>query len=200
MNYLVLKTKIDAAIEKNPTDYAAYEDMFALCREYEKINFAIAHEWNHQLKDKVCLALRMVVQMKDFGTAERLNNLHYRSLLFSAPHFFDDYLQAVEFDKPLDKKFYLPRRHYLKRYVEGYQDVLDGKLDFLSISMPKRCGKGVRPDGGGKGAGYRAGMEYLSEAIHVHAARKGANLDQRSGKPCGDECGVCLWAVAGSQR
>ena len=25
--------------------------------------------------------------------------------------------------------------------MEGYQEVLEGKLDFLSISMPKRCGK-----------------------------------------------------------
>ena len=47
----------------------------------------------------------------------------------------------MEYGKPLDKKFYLPRRHYLRRYVEGYQEVLEGKLDFLSISMPKRCGK-----------------------------------------------------------
>lgn len=78
---------------------------------------------------------------EDFRQAERFDGLLFRSLLFGAPHFFDDYLQAVEYGRPRDKKFYQPRRHYLKRYVDAYQDVLDGKLDFLSISMPKRAGK-----------------------------------------------------------
>ncbi|MBQ2346994.1 MAG: phage terminase large subunit, partial [Clostridia bacterium] len=71
----------------------------------------------------------------------RFDDLHYRSLIFGAPHFFDDFLQAVEYGKPLNKKFYQPRRHYLLRYVQAYQEILDGKLDFLSISMPKRGGK-----------------------------------------------------------
>jgi predicted phage terminase large subunit-like protein len=141
MEYLALKNRIFAAIQSHPLDFAAYEDMFGLCREVEGSDFAVAHEWNHQLRDKVCMALRLAVEKQDFDLAEKLNNLHFRSLLFGAPHFFDDYLQAVEFGKPLDKKFYQPRRHYLKRYVDGYQDILDGKLDFLSISMPKRCGK-----------------------------------------------------------
>ncbi len=83
----------------------------------------------------------MAVQQSKFDIAERFNDFLFRSLLFGAPHFFDDYLQAVEWGKPLDKKFYQPRRHYLKRYVDAYQEILDGKLDFLSISMPKRAGK-----------------------------------------------------------
>lgn len=82
----------------------------------------------------------------NFRNAELFNDLLFKSLVFRASHFFDDYLQAVEFGKPLDKKFYQPRRHYLKRYVEAYQEIIDKKLDFLSISMPKRCGKAVTLD------------------------------------------------------
>ena len=141
MDYSKMKSSIDRAILKSPLDVAAYDDKFALCRDYEGTEFRLAHEWNQALQEEIRAGLKLAVDTRDFKTAEEFDNLLFRSLLFCAPHYFDAYLQAVEYGKPLDKKFYLPRRHYLKRYVEGYQEVFDGKLDFLSISMPKRCGK-----------------------------------------------------------
>lgn len=141
MDYSKMKSSIDRAILKSPLDVAAYDDKFALCRDYEGTEFRLAHEWNQALQEEIRAGLKLAVNTRDFKTAEEFDNLLFRSLLFCAPHYFDAYLQAVEYGKPLDKKFYLPRRHYLRRYVEGYQEVLEGKLDFLSISMPKRCGK-----------------------------------------------------------
>ena len=141
MDYSKMKNSIDRAILKSPLDVAAYDDKFALCRDYEGTEFRLAHEWNQALQEEIRAGLKLAVDTRDFKTAEEFDNLLFRSLLFCAPHYFDAYLQAVEYGKPFDKKFYLPRRHYLRRYVEGYQEVLDGKLDFLSISMPKRCGK-----------------------------------------------------------
>ena len=141
MDYSKMKSSIDRAILKSPLDVAAYDDKFALCRDYEGTEFRLAHEWNQVLQEEIRAGLKLAVDTRDFKTAEEFDNLLFRSLLFCAPHYFDAYLQAVEYGKPLDKKFYLPRRHYLRRYVEGYQEVLEGKLDFLSISMPKRCGK-----------------------------------------------------------
>jgi len=141
MDYSKMKSSIDRAILKSPLDVAAYDDKFALCRDYEGAEFRLAHEWNQALQEEIRAGLKLAVDTRDFKAAEEFDNLLFRSLLFCAPHYFDAYLQAVEYGKPLDKKFYLPRRHYLRRYVEGYQEVLEGKLDFLSISMPKRCGK-----------------------------------------------------------
>lgn len=141
MDYSKMKSSIDRAILKSPLDVATYDDKFALCRDYEGTEFRRAHEWNQALQEEIRAGLKLAVDTRDFKTAEEFDNLLFRSLLFCAPHYFDAYLQAVEYGKPLDKKFYLPRRHYLRRYVEGYQEVLEGKLDFLSISMPKRCGK-----------------------------------------------------------
>lgn len=141
MDYSKMRSRIDRAILKSPLDVAAYDDKFALCRDYESAEFRLAHEWNQALQEEIRAGLKLAVDTRDFKTAEEFDNLLFRSLLFCAPHYFDAYLQAVEYGKPLDKKFYLPRRHYLRRYVEGYQEVLEGKLDFLSISMPKRCGK-----------------------------------------------------------
>lgn len=141
MDYNILRDKIISAIQHNSNDIVPYNDLFSLCRDYSQTDFTAAHTWNHELRVWVSNALRRVIEVGDFKAAEGFNDLLFRSLLFGAPYFFDDYLQAVEFGKPLDKKFYQPRRHYLLRYVQAYQEILDGKLDFLSISMPKRCGK-----------------------------------------------------------
>lgn len=54
---------------------------------------------------------------------------------------FDDYLIYLEWRRPPEKKFYLPRRHVLKELVNNLQDLYDGKIDFLGESMPPRTGK-----------------------------------------------------------
>lgn len=113
MNYIALKGRIEQAIQSWPLDIEAYNDLFDLCREYEKVDFTVAHEWNKAMRTQLGYGLRLAVEKPDFTLAERFNDLLFRSLLFGAPHFFDDYLQAVEYGKPLDKKFYQPRRHYL---------------------------------------------------------------------------------------
>ena len=104
MDYSKMKSSIDRAILKSPLDVAAYDDKFALCRDYEGTEFRLAHEWNQALQEEIRAGLKLAVDTRDFKTAEGFDNLLFRSLLFCAPHYFDAYLQAVEYGKPLDKK------------------------------------------------------------------------------------------------
>lgn len=78
---------------------------------------------------------------RDVKTTDRLYNLYKKSLLFAAPHLLDSYLLYVEFDRAPQKKFYLPRRKVLRTVVQDMQDLMDGKLDFLAVSLPPRVGK-----------------------------------------------------------
>ena len=143
MDHKALELRIRRALEKNPDDTVIYEDYLSLCRDALDADlFTEAHDWNHGLlRWNIIQGLRKAAEAGDYDRAEKFDNLLYKSLLFGARDFFDDYLQAVEYGKPYDKKFYAPRRVYLKRYVDAYQEVLEGKLDFLSISMCKRAGK-----------------------------------------------------------
>lgn len=136
-----LLNAIKRAIEKHPDDIEGYRDLFSLCRELEKDDFELAHKENRALRPLLDAGVKRAAYKNDFNNAEMFRDQYFKSLLFGAPHYFDDYLQAVEFNRPYAKKFYLPRRHYLMRYVSAYQEILDGKLDFLSISMPKRASK-----------------------------------------------------------
>jgi predicted phage terminase large subunit-like protein len=54
---------------------------------------------------------------------------------------FDSYCIALEWYRDAEKRFYLPRRSVLKTLVDDLQDLFDGKLDFLGVSLPPRVGK-----------------------------------------------------------
>lgn len=142
------------SIKKYPLEVQPLQDMFSYVREVgpdEKAEdprtlvyrdkFRRAHGVNHALRPYVKSAMDLNAESGNFEAVGLLDDLLYKSLLYGARDFFDDYLQAVEYWRPYAKKFYLPRRHYLKRYVDAYQEVLEGKVDFLSLSIPKRCGK-----------------------------------------------------------
>ena len=134
MNYEKLSGSIRAVIDRRPGDNGAYSDLFSLCREWETEDFSAAHEINKEL---LALSADQVVR----GGGAKFYEQWRRCLLFEAPHDFDSFMTYIELDRKPEKRFYAPRKHYLRPMVQGFQDVLDGKLRLLTISMPKRAGK-----------------------------------------------------------
>lgn len=134
MNYEKLSGSIRAVIDRRPGDNGAYSDLFSLCREWEAEDFSAAHKVNKEL---LALSADQVVH----GGGAKFYEQWRRCLLFEAPHDFDSFMTYIELDRKPEKRFYAPRKHYLRPMVQGFQDVLDGKLRLLTISMPKRAGK-----------------------------------------------------------
>lgn len=67
---------------------------------------------------------------------------YYAILQCESPYLVDSFFRYIEADeKDPYKRFYFPRRKVLKPVVSAYQEIYDGKLDFLSVSQPKRTGK-----------------------------------------------------------
>lgn len=56
---------------------------------------------------------------------------------------FESFCLALEWNRPLEKQFYIPRRKIFNKFglIQAFQDVADGKLDFLCINQPPRTGK-----------------------------------------------------------
>ena len=56
---------------------------------------------------------------------------------------FESFCLALEWNRPLEKQFYIPRMRIFKKFglIQAFQDVADGKLDFLCINAPPRVGK-----------------------------------------------------------
>ena len=134
MNYEKLAGSIRAVIDRRPEDSGAYSDLFSLCREWETEDFSAAHKRNKEL-------LTLSANQVRHGGGVKFYEQWRRCLLFEAPHDFDSFMTYIELDRKPEKRFYAPRKHYLRPMVQGFQDVLDGKLRLLTISMPKRAGK-----------------------------------------------------------
>ena len=129
-----IRELVERAFQRDLSDPSALSDAFDSIRLLEPEDFKLAHEKNKEVRR---LSAKFAAEQKNL----RMFELNKRSLLFDAPYDFDAFLRYLEWDRKPEKRFYLPRRHYLKKYVDAYQEILDGKLDFLSISMPKRAGK-----------------------------------------------------------
>ena len=85
--------------------------------------------------DKYCL---------DKGVSFPIRDLYYKILLLeSRNQYLDSYLIYLEKNRPYKDKFYLPKRKCFKKIglVDGIQDILDDKLDVLSISLIPGSGK-----------------------------------------------------------
>ena len=74
-------------------------------------------------------------------TAESLEIVRKTYFLAGQRGDFDSYCIALEWNRSPEKRFYLPRRAVLKPLVDDLQDLFDGELDFLGVSLPPRVGK-----------------------------------------------------------
>ncbi|MFQ9515318.1 MAG: phage terminase large subunit [Eubacterium sp.] len=78
----------------------------------------------------------------DNNTEYKIVNDYYSVLQCEAAYLVDSFFRYIEADeKDPYKRFYFPRRKVLRPVVSAYQEIYDGKLDFLSVSQPKRTGK-----------------------------------------------------------
>lgn len=86
---------------------------------------------------------RRITELAKHETSKEILELVKRSWFISAREKFRDYLVAVEWERKSEEKFFIPRACYLDRLgiVKGYQDLADGELDALTVSLPKRAGK-----------------------------------------------------------
>ena len=137
MDYQYICDSIVKFIEKKSDDQQAYTDLLSAVRQWEGEDFSAAHAVNGRLRELAAISLKNCAP----ADADFFFDVYKKSLLFDASHFFDSFLLYIELNRKPEKRFYAPRRHYLLPIVQAYQDVLDGKLRLLTISMPKRAGK-----------------------------------------------------------
>ena len=96
---------------------------------------------------------------------------------------FESFCIAMEWNRPIEKQFYLPRARLLKKHgvIQGAQDLIDDKLDLLVLNLPPRIGKstiglflqallgGMYPDESILAAGHTTGLidSFYDEIINL---------------------------------
>lgn len=133
-----LLSQIFGEIQKDPFKVKAYEDLYHICLETRKTDTALAVSYLKRLSDVIETQLPNV---KDDKALLSLYGLHKKVLLAAAPFDFESFLLYVEWNREPEKKFYVPRRKVLSRIVAAMQDLVDDRLDLLTVSMPPGTGK-----------------------------------------------------------
>lgn len=131
-----LLEKIFSQIQKG--DLKAFRDAYYMCLETQKSDTELAREYLRRLSDTI---ENTIPTLKSSDDVLKLYGLHKQVLLANARYDFESFLLYVEWERDPEKKFYVPRRKVLSRIVEAMQDLVDDKLDFLTISMPPGTGK-----------------------------------------------------------
>jgi predicted phage terminase large subunit-like protein len=111
------------------TDFSGREK-----RHYDEENFTKAHEYSREIRSASAKLIR------DFGDEDMLL-LNKRTLLFDAPHNFDCAFRYAEWNRPVSKRFYEPRRKQLKRAADAMQRLEERKIHRLLLMMPPGTGK-----------------------------------------------------------
>lgn len=131
-----LLSQIFSKIEKEPSEYQAYEDLYLICHDVIKTDIPLAVKYLRLLSDAI--EKHIPNSGENMG---KLFVLHKKELLLGAYHSFYCYLLYLEFDRDPEKKFFYPRRKVLGDVVDAMQELEDGKLDLLTVSMPPGTGK-----------------------------------------------------------
>lgn len=129
MYQIELADKIKSHGLSDPKVLKDYFDL--LCSMEDK---AEAHRRNREVRE---------VSLRE-GRAQRsgkMLDIYWNAMLFDAPIDFDAYCIYIEKNRPVDKRFYLPRRKRLIDVVTALQELEDDKLDLLGISLPPGAGK-----------------------------------------------------------
>lgn len=141
---------IDKLIERR--EPSALEDAFSLVRElekegsyvgwgkegqqrfYDEEKFRKAHEYSGLIRRESAKLVR------EFGYEDMLD-LNKRTLLFDAPFDFDCAFRYAEWNRPIEKRFYEPRRKQLLPIARALQRLEERKIHHLLVMMPPGTGK-----------------------------------------------------------
>ena len=122
---------------KDKTQYAYLDLLYTLMRDYDELKNQektmevakeiekIAFDVKTEEKNKVSEIL-----LASYDTRARWGD-------------FRAYCIALEWNRPKEKQFFLPRKRVLEKHglIQAMQDMADDKLDFLFVSMPPRTAK-----------------------------------------------------------
>lgn len=121
--------------------------------DYRTVNAVLAQA-QYILKDypeerKYCFAYSDFVKkmaLREYAQTLKLqwDDTYWRTLLWEAQnHNLDSYFLYVEKNREAERKFYAPRRKKFLEFgiTQAMQDLLDDKIDLLTISMPPGSGK-----------------------------------------------------------
>ncbi len=129
---------IVGAIKAEPSNIGHYNALYSLCAGMANG----AEKWRYtDLLKRYCAE-----RMNAVGSAEAEKIFRAVLLLEAQGLRLDSYMQYIELNRDPEKRFWMPRRKQILAVCDAIQDLVDDKLDILTISMPPGSGKALADD------------------------------------------------------
>lgn len=141
IDYHALLKKIVEKIKKEPMEYRGYFDAVDCLVKWSREDVRTPYAYADTVLQMLNRVMSAVVKAQEYREAENYRQLRYALLKWSAPVNFDHYMQALEYNRPVQERFYYPRRDVLLGHVKALQKLADDQLDELFLSQPPRTGK-----------------------------------------------------------
>ena len=128
--------KIIKALHKTDlSDIKNLSYLFDMCLVIKEFDIELAKEECQHVKNRAAVLSRQNQKAVD---------LYWKAILFLAQNRdLDSYLLYLEKNRDPEDRFYLPRRNQLRKLglIQALQDLIDDKIEILSISCPPGVGK-----------------------------------------------------------
>lgn len=125
-------------IKAEPENFSHYENLYYMCLDAQKRGD----------RKQAATYLKILIERCEQGIREQdgeiVKKFHYQiklALKAAAYDDFDCYIRYMEWNREPKKRFYMPRRKVLKQVVDALQDLEDGILELLAVSLPPGAGK-----------------------------------------------------------
>ena len=129
---------LDIAEKEQGENAQTIKDLISLTKNMLKKDCVLGLEYGKATKD----FLNELLHRKDNPNIKLHYELYWQVLVAETPYSLDSYFQALEWNRPIKERFYLPRRKQLLDLVKVLEDlVIWDKYDEVFISMPARVGK-----------------------------------------------------------
>lgn len=128
--------KIIKALHKTDlSDIKNLSYLFDMCIAIKEFDIELAKEECQHVKNRAAVLSRQ---------SQKAVDLYWKAILFLAQNRdLDSYLLYLEKNRDPEDRFYLPRRKQLRKLglIQALQDLIDDKIEILSISCPPGVGK-----------------------------------------------------------
>lgn len=128
---------LDIAKNENYTNHQTIKDLVNLAKNELKRDVKHGLVFTEHLKRVVDKQIKTATVSKSF-----FYDIYFQILVAETPYSLDSYFQALEYNRPVEQAFYLPRRKQLLPIVKDLERLLIfDEIDELFLSQAPRTGK-----------------------------------------------------------
>lgn len=138
----IVKT-LQQRIALNPTDYEATNDLLTALSKLKEVDEARARPYYLEFKNHFDKNMRFLIENLTQQELNKFVRLDRMVLNVAARFDLDSYFRFIEWERPAEQQFYMPRRSQFLKYgvTQALQDLVDDKIDLLCLSLPPGVGK-----------------------------------------------------------